>query len=55
MIIKVGDRVRCRSGKTGIVRALDWHEGKVVSAGVLIEDGIYKEVYHQMIHNLELI
>lgn len=54
-MIKVGDKVRTRSGKEGIVRALDWKDNKVVSAGVEIKDGLYTELVHQMINNITLI
>lgn len=53
--IKVGDKVKLRSGKVGTVKALDWNEGKVVSAGVEVKDETYCEVIHQMIHNIEKI
>lgn len=54
-MIRVGDRVKTRSGREGIVKMLDWKDNKVVSAGVEIKDEIYAELVHQLIQNLELI
>lgn len=49
---KVGQEIKTRSGKIGIIRALDWKDNKIVSAGVEIKDGQYVELVHQLIHNI---
>lgn len=54
-LIKVGDKVKLRSGRMGIVKALDWNEGKVVSAGVEVKDEIYTETVHVLAHWMEKI
>lgn len=51
-MIKVGDKVKTKSGREGVVKVLDWKDNKVVSAGVEIKDDIYTELVHQMIHNI---
>lgn len=51
--LQIKQEVTVKGGKKGIVTALDWHEGKIISFALEVDEPhVGKQVYHKRVEDV---